>query len=265
MKEIFIDEYTLPEAYHNALRALRLNGDGVLCPDWNTKQIELSMTFTVQKPLEEPMISKMFIGGPRELEQYRQEMLDGILDFEIEKGNWAYTYHDRIVKQLPWLISELKRNPDTRRAVIVVRDWERDSQSEDPACLQHIQYFIRKGALDCQVLFRSNDACKATFMNAFALIMLQKRIADKLGVRVGTYTHRANSFHCYEKDYDLLKGYVNRIETAYNKYNYYYHQKNDERTKMLEELAYYYDGDWKETMEEYQPEIAEMVEELRGN
>ena len=32
---------------------------------------------------------------------------------------------------------------------------------------------------------------------------------------------------------------------------------------MLEELAYYYDGDWKETMEEYQPEIAEMVEELK--
>ena len=95
--------------------------------------------------------------------------------------------------------------------------------------------------------------------------MLQKRIADELGVRVGTYTHRANSFHCYEKDYALLKGYINRIETAYNKYGYFYHQKNDERIKMLEELAYYYDGDWKETMEEYQPEIAEMVEELKKN
>ena len=29
---------------------------------------------------------------------------------------------------------------------------------------------------------------------------------------IGSYTHRANSFHAYEKDYDLLRGYVDRIE-----------------------------------------------------
>ena len=51
-------------------------------------------------------------------------------------------------------------------------------------------------------------------MNAYALIMLQKRIADCLGIEVGTYVHRANSFHCYERDFQLLEKYVNRIETS---------------------------------------------------
>ena len=101
------------------------------------------MTMVVTEPLAEPLISKLFIGGPRELEQYRQEMLDGILDFEVERGNWAYTYHQRMEKQFPFIVSELQRNPSSRRAVIVVRDWEVDAESDDPACLQHIQYFIR--------------------------------------------------------------------------------------------------------------------------
>lgn len=247
MSEAFVSGRTLPEAYHNALLALRAKGDVVPCPDWNTSQKETSMTMEVLSPLSEPMISRLFIGGPRELEQYRQEMLDGILDFEIERGNWTYTYHARMAEQVPFIIEELKRNPYSRRAVIDIRDWRLDAQSEDPACLQHIQYFIRDDQLHCKVLFRSNDACKATFMNAFALIMLQQRIAEEVGVAVGSYTHRANSFHCYEKDYGMLDGYVARIQEQDDEYD----------------VCYDYDGDWKELMEAAQPEIAKAVEQLR--
>ena len=243
MREHIVIGRTLPEAYHEALKTLWFWGDETPCPDYNTKQMELGITIEVLNPLAEPMISKLFIGGYRELEQYRQEMLDGILDFEVAKGKWAYTYHQRMEKQIPFVIEELKRNPYSRRAVIVIRDWEVDSKSTDPACLQHIQYMVRDGKLHCKVTFRSNDACKATFMNAFALIMLQKRIADELGYEMGTYTHRANSFHCYEQDYSMLHGYVKRMHG--------------------EDVTYDYVGDWEELMEEAKPEIAAMVEELK--
>lgn len=241
--------YSLPEAYHKALWMLEMYGEDVPCPDYNTTQRELSMTLMVKHPLEEPMISKLFIGGPKELEQYRQEILDGILDFEVDKGNWAYTYHQRMTDQIPFIVEELRRNPFSRRAVITVREKGKDMGSSDPACLQHIQYFIRDGALHCKVLFRSNDACKATFMNAFALIMLQKRIADELGVGVGTYTHRANSFHCYEKDFGMLKGYVERIVSC----------------ESLHGMSYRYEGEWDEMMEGAKPEIAKMVRDLKGD
>ena len=229
---------TLPAAYHMALRKLWACGETTECPDYNTKQRELSMNMVVYEPLKEPMISKLFIGGYRELEQYRQEMLDGILDFEVDKGNWAYTYHYRIAPQIPFIIEELKRNPYSRRAVVDV-----NAPSSDPACLQHIQYFVRDGKLHCKTLFRSNDAAKATFMNAFALIMLQKRIADELGLEVGSYTHRANSFHCYAADFELLDSYVQRA--------------------AFDNATYNYVGEWDELMEEAKPEIAAMVEELK--
>ncbi len=246
MKETVVYGRTLPEAYHEALRALDREGEICPCPDYNTTQKELSMTICVAEPLAEPMISKLSIGGPRELEQYRQEMLDGILDFEIERGNWAYTYHSRMAEQLPFILRELRRNPDSRRAVIDVRDWRHDAAegNENPACLQHLQFFIRGGALHLKILFRSNDDCKATFMNAFALIMLQKRVADELGVKMGTYTHRANSFHCYEKDFGMLAGYVRRLEGG--------------------DVTYDYEGGWDELMEAAREDIAASVEELKN-
>lgn len=245
MEEVIMYGRTLAEAYHFALQELHEWSIIVPCPDYSTTQKECSMTMVVDEPLGEPMISRLFIGGPRELEQYRQEMLDGILDFEVGRGNWPYTYHQRMAPQIPLVVSELRRNPYSRRAVIDVRDWGRDMGSDDPACLQNIQYFIRDGKLHSKVLFRSNDACKAAFMNAFALIMLQKRIADELGVEMGTYTHRANSFHCYEKDFPMLEGYVRRILNA-------------------QDLTYNYAGEWDALMDEAKPAIAKMVAELKG-
>lgn len=243
MFELFVTGSTLPDAYHKALLALHENNTELPCPDYNTSQKESSVTFVVTEPLKEPMISKLFIGDPRSLEQYRQEMLDGILDFEVERGNWEYTYHQRMVAQIPWVIDELKRNPESRRAVISIRS-EEDMRTSSPACLQNIHYLIRDGKLHCKVLFRSNDATKAAYMNAFALIMLQKRIADTLGVDVGTYTHRANSFHCYERDYAMFDGYVRRIKNG-------------------DDVTFNYIGDWDELMEDAKPEIAEMVKKLK--
>lgn len=265
MQEILVCGTTLPEVYHKALYYLHTCGKIVHCPDYNTSRKELSMTLHVTHPLQEPMISRFFIGGPYDLERYRQEMLDGIMDFEVDKGNWKYTYHDRMVNwkveslskdQITFIISELSRNPYSTRAVIDVRNNARDMYSDDPACLQHLQFFIRDNHLDCDVLFRSNDATEATFMNAFALIMLQKRIADALGVEVGTYTHRANSFHCYEKDFEKLKGFARKVKNAL----IFLAPKQN----SAKDLTYCYKGDWEDMMEEEKANVVKMVKRLKG-
>jgi len=239
MKEGFAKGRSAAEAYHAALLELSR------CGEKTPSSFECAMTMMVEEPLSEPMISRLFIGGPYDLERYRQEMLDGILDFEVERGNWAYTYHQRYAPYLDYCVNELKRDPWSRRAVISVRDNDDDSSCDDPACLQSIQYMIRGGKLDCFVMFRSNDAAKASFMNMFALIMLQKQVAERLGVPVGTYTHRANSYHIYERDYELFKSYVERIEAG-------------------EDCTYDFDGEWDELMEEARPQVDKMVRDLKG-
>jgi len=260
MYEAFVTGKTLPQAYHNALAELYKHGEVVSCVDYNQNQRELSMTIAVDNPLAEPMISRLFIGGFYELQQYVMEVLDGVLDFKIgdSENAWEYTYHDRIVNydlspagknfnQLQFVIDELKRSPDSRRAVIDIRDNRVDPFNANPACLQHMQFFVRGGRLHMKVLMRSNDAAEATFMNAFAFIMLQKHVADALNLPVGSYTHRANSFHCYEKDFELLGQYISGINT-----------------KPEDEITYEYEGFFKDMMEESIPDIKQAVDKLKA-
>jgi len=245
MQEIFVRGKNLTEAYHRALVELETWGAEINCSDWDQKQKECAMTVHIEHPTEEPRISKLIIGGAYDLQRYVMELVDGILDFKIHKG-WDYTYHDRFIKYLPFIIGELKRNRESRRAVVSIRDNEVDSQNKDAACMQSIQYFIRNGKLDCMVLFRSNDLPEAFYFNAFGLIKLQEKVAGELGVEIGTYTHRSNSMHCYEKDFQLLKNYVKAIGE-----------------KPSEDLVYNYKGDWDEIMDAEIPGINKLVEELR--
>ena len=244
MNEIIITGNSLPEAYHNALLELQDLGIIAGCSDWNTQQKEAAMTVMVSNPLLEPRISKLIIGGSYDLQRYVMELVDGILDFKIGKG-WDYTYHDRFAKYLPFVIEELQRNPESRRAVISIRDNEIDTKIKDAACMQSIQYFIRDNKLDCMVLFRSNDLLKAFFFNAFALIILQEKIAGELGVEVGTYTHRSNSMHCYGQDFAFLERCVKAI-------------------KNNDSLTYHYKDEWKDIMEEEIPGILKLVEGLKS-
>jgi len=264
VKELIVRGYSLAETYHKALKELYECGEVVECPDWGCKQLEASMTMIVNQPLSEPMISRCAICSPESLEQYRQELLYGIMDFNIGKG-WDYTYHDRItnyyvdnqdyskdeysINQVKFVIEELKRNPYSRRAVIDIRDNSSDCFSNDPACLQHIQYFIRNGKLDCCVLFRSNDATRANFMNCFGLIALQSLISIDLNIGLGTFTLRANSFHCYEQEFETLKHYVDKI----NKVGF-----------TDKSITFNYSNDWLNKMLDSKPVIDEKVRKLRG-
>ncbi|MCL2360620.1 MAG: thymidylate synthase [Defluviitaleaceae bacterium] len=255
MYEAFVKGKNLSEAYHNALMELDKNGEVTTCNAYNQLQKELAMTFIADDPLAEPMVSRLIIGGFYELQQYIMEVLDGILDFKIgaSENAWEYTYHDRItnyggeLNQLQFVIDELKRSPDSRRAVIDIRDNKVDPFNSHPACLQHMQFLIRGGKLHMKVLMRSNDGVEATFMNAFAFVMIQKKVADALDLPIGTYTHRANSFHCYEKDFGLLDQYITGI-----------------KTKPIDEITYEYNGFFQDLMKEAIPNIEKAVKVLRN-
>lgn len=246
MSHYFVQKSSLPEAYHTALSVLHHCGQIVNCSDYQSVCKEISLTMNVLDPLKEPRISRCFIGGHHELQQYVMEVCYGILDFMIGQGDhvWEYTYHDRISKQIFFVIDELRRNPDSRRAVIDVRDNSVDMFNEHPACLQHMQFMIRDGKLNLQIVMRSNDAAEATFMNAFAFVSLQERVAKNLNVPVGTYTHTANSFHVYKKDFDLLEHFVDRIERG-------------------DDTTFIYKGMYEQLMKDEIPSIEEMVEQQK--
>ncbi len=193
---------------------------------------DATMIITVSDPLSEPMIHKDFPGGPIELEEYVMEVCDGIKDHLVRDPSntkdtrWEYTYHQRLFSysvptmqsfdQIEAVCRRLARTPHTRRAqAITWKVWE-DNECYDPACMQSVWCRItpdeNQAVLSMNVRFRSNDAYKAAFMNIFALVNLQQRIANRIAelsgrtVRLGRYCHIADSYHIYGSYFREFEG-----------------------------------------------------------
>jgi thymidylate synthase len=66
--------------------------------------------------------------------------------------------------------------------------------------------------LSLNARFRSNDAYKAAFMNIFALVQLQKKMAERISaiadrpIKVGRYCHIADSYHLYGSTFKEFEG-----------------------------------------------------------
>jgi thymidylate synthase len=101
------------------------------------------------------------------------------------------------------------------------------------------------------VRFRSNDAYKAAFMNMFALVQLQQRIAARVSdlsgrqVKLGRYCHMADSYHIYGSYFREFEG---RFLGALDKRTF------EQRTMRLEEV--------REMMEEARPAILEKAQKM---
>jgi len=223
MKPIIFEGKNFAEAYHKALIGLNLEGILLKGCDYGVDTKEIHAILHTETPLAEPAISRLYIGGAKDLQQYEMEIMFGILDFVIGKGGtyWEYTYHDRFAHQIEFIIDELKRNPQSRRAIMNIRDFDIDTSNEHPACLQSIQYFIRNSRLDCKVMMRSNDAYRACFINGWGFIQLQQMLANRLNVALGSYTHDSHSFHIYQENFEGLETMVEKRLVNANKDNYY--------------------------------------------
>jgi len=232
-----------------------------------------TMTIVVQDPLAEPMIHKDFPGGLEDLQEYVLEVTDGIKDHLVRNADdpndtrWEYTYHQRLAEysvpeikevynQIDMVAQKLAKTPYSRRAqAITWKVWE-DNFCYDPPCLQSVWCRLlqeKKGDwfLNTNVRFRSNDAYKAAFMNMFALIQLQVRIAEQISnlmgkeVKLGRYVHQADSYHIYGAYFrDFEERFIKALET-----------------RTFEERCYNY-KDIKFMMDESIPAIMEKASQM---
>lgn len=108
--------------------------------------------------------------------------------------------------QWQYVKDELTRDPDSRRAVIHIRQ-PQDSYlaHKDVPCTLSLQFFIRGKKLHLVVQMRSNDVILGTALDVPAFTFMQELMALELGVELGTYYHTSNSMHVYERHYDMCK------------------------------------------------------------
>lgn len=114
-------------------------------------------------------------------------------------------YGPRIKRSLLKIVDILKKDPDSRRAVVPIYGKEDAGlNSKDIPCTIGFQFLIRNNKLDMIVNMRSNDIFLGFPYDTFNFTMWQEYISCKLNIEIGTYTHIANSLHFYEKDREKI-------------------------------------------------------------
>lgn len=95
----------------------------------------------------------------------------------------------------------IRRNPDTRRAVIQIFDaHDLLGDHKDIPCTCTLQFMLRENKLNLFTYMRSNDAYLGMPHDVFCFTMLQEIMARKLSAEIGTYKHAVGSLHLYDKN-----------------------------------------------------------------
>ena len=107
-------------------------------------------------------------------------------------GKFDYTYSERMFDSLRSVISLLKNDPDTRKAVLPIFNGEYNNDCK---------YYDGSKRIPCSHF--GNDVYLAWKLMEF--------VANRIGVKAGYLYHTIDSIHSYKKDWILLKTSLNDL------------------------------------------------------
>lgn len=129
-------------------------------------------------------------------------------------SNYGYLiWSEKYRNQYKNCLAELKRNPDSRRAIMVyIRPdiWVEYNENgkNDFICTIANQFFIRNGKLDSLYTLRSNDAVFGFNNDKAWARYIQEELAAELDIEVGNLIWAAGSLHVYERHFEYLENPV---------------------------------------------------------
>ena len=156
----------------------------------------------------------MWILAGRNDVEWLSNYLPRAADFSDDGVTWRGGYGPRIrnwggVDQLAHVVNLLRRDPDTRRAVIAIYDPAIDSTLEgakDVPCNDFLQFLLRDGRLHLTVFTRSNDVIWGwSGINQFEWSYLLELVAGLLDVSPGDLIFNITSLHLYAHHYDRAR------------------------------------------------------------
>ncbi|MHA1333241.1 MAG: thymidylate synthase [Candidatus Odinarchaeia archaeon] len=138
------------------------------------------------------------------------------------------------INQLRMVYERLKRDPDSRRAVLSIYNplYDYDDNSKDIPCNDFLIFRIIDNKLNLTVISRSSDYYIGFIYDSFEFQLMQELVAGWLDVDVGEFIYHIASLHLYEKHIEKFK----KIEL----YPYNLHMRQDARLNI---------STWRRTLE----------------
>lgn len=226
---MYIESYGFGEAYVKLCKVLLKHGKKVSPRAMSTKELE-GVTLKILNPRTRSLNKNIrkeslpfaigewlwCLSGKNDLEII-QYYAPSYSKYSDDGTTLNGAYGPRIRKNIDKIINLLKKDSNTRRAVIpIYSDKDVGLESNDIPCTLSLQFIIRDNKLDMFTTMRSNDIFLGLPYDVFNFTMWQEYIACMLNINIGTYTHYVNSIHFYEKDIDKIERAVKVKEIKEN-------------------------------------------------
>jgi thymidylate synthase len=132
-----------------------------------------------------------------------------VVDGKLNSNYGHYIFRNE--QGLAWVIDELRRDRDSRRAYIMILGNQHLNPNEkDVPCTMSLGFRIRDNKLNMSVRMRSQDAIYGMGNDAPAFSFIHQMVWACVKwyykeLEMGSYHHVADSFHVYERHFDMLE------------------------------------------------------------
>lgn len=207
MRLTTIEAFDIPDAWYRCVRAIL--DRGYL---WTIERgsfeghqrLEFdNVNITIKRPSTRPLVPDVPEGVPAPTSQ---KMVDDYLALLMtpDKGDYQYTYGERISLQLNEAIEMLKNSPMTNQCTIEIGQ-PSDIKIEHPPCLRVIDCRVRYDKLHFFVYFRSWDLWSGLPPNLAGIQLLKEWMARQIGVEDGTLNAWSKGLHLYDFQFEPAK------------------------------------------------------------
>ena len=95
------------------------------------------------------------------------------------------------------VVDTIKKNPDSRRLLVVAYNPSFAGSVKLPPCHSLFQFYVASGKLSCQLYQRSADIFLGVPFNIASYALLTQMIAHVTGLEVGDFVHTLGDAHLY--------------------------------------------------------------------
>jgi thymidylate synthase len=122
----------------------------------------------------------------------------------IRDGKFAYSYAERWQYQIPYIVDELRRRPNSRQVVMTMYDVHQDLMNwggrDRVPCSISYQFVRRDDGLTLIYNQRSCDFMQFFATDVYITCRLLLEIADLLNIKPTRFVHFLGSIHAFAKD-----------------------------------------------------------------
>jgi thymidylate synthase len=104
----------------------------------------------------------------------------------------------RKIDQITQVIEQIKKNPDSRRHIVVAYNPADVDQMALPPCHSFFQFYVADGKLSCQLYQRSADVFLGVPFNIASYALLTHMVAQVCELKVGDFIHTFGDTHLYQ-------------------------------------------------------------------